>query len=249
MGIKGLFAFLARWEQFVPLEEAIQNQSVGLDIFWWIHQSKGDILAFQESLTPFFEWAKAVHVVLDGKETTQERREELEERRDKRQGTIEMIEEIRAAPIMGPNDQTILDRYLRQLKRQIWKPSITYIDQIKTWLIEQGATIHEPKGEADEALIEMEQQGIIDRIVTNDSDLIARGAETVIRITPRNGTVYSKSHMRKQMGFTNECWDEFMRLCQMKVEPLVAYSLVRVYREHAREKIRDLPQPNGIIPL
>jgi len=42
--------------------------------------------------------------------------------------------------------------------------------------------------------------------------------------------------LRKQMGFTNECWEEFMSLCQKKVEPLVAYSLVRVYREHATEK-------------
>jgi len=233
MGIKGLFSFLKQWEQPIAIEEAIKNQSVGLDIFWFIHQSKGDMTQFQESLMPFFQHASTVHAVFDGRETTEERKAVLDERRDKRHGTIEIIEEIRSAPIMDQKDQKILDRYLDQLRKQIWKPSGKYIDQIKTWMIDQGATIHEPIGEADQALIDLERSGTIERIVTNDSDLIALGAETVIL---SRGSMLSKSHMRKQMGFTNECWEEFMSLCQKKVEPLVAYSLVRVYREHATEK-------------
>ena len=236
MGIKGLFAFLKKWEQSTTIEEAIKNQSVGIDIFGFIHSSKGDIAQLQESLAPFIQHASAVHAVFDGKETTVERKEVLGERRDKRQGTIDVIEEIRSAPSMDQQDQKILDRYVDQLKRQIWKPSRQYMDQIKMWMIDQGATIHEPIGEADQTLINLERAGIIDRIVSNDSDLIVLGAETVIR----SNQIYSKSHMRKQMGFTNECWDEFMRLCQKKVEPLVAYSLVRVYREHAIEKWQSI---------
>ena len=233
MGIKGLFSFLKRWEQTTTIEEAIKDQSVGIDIFGFIHQSKGDIAQLQESLAPFFQHAKEVHAVFDGKETTAERREVLEERRDKRQGTIDVMEEIRSAPILEEKDQKILDRYLHQLKRQIWKPTKQYMDQIKMWMIDQGATIHEPIGEADQTLIQLEKTNVIDRIVTNDSDLIALGAETVVRMT--NGSLFSKSHMRKQMGFTSECWDHFMRLCY-QVEPLVSYSMVRVYREHAMEK-------------
>jgi len=237
MGIKGLFAFLKQWEQPTTIEEAIKNQSVGIDIFGFIHSSKGDITQLQESLSHFFQHAKEIHAVFDGKETTVERKEVLGERRDKRQGTIDVIEEIRSAPSMDQNDQKILDRYVDQLRKQIWKPSTIYIDQVKTWMIDQGATIHEPIGEADQTLINLERAGIIDRIVSNDSDLIVLGAETLIR---SNHTIYSKSHMRKQMGFTNECWDEFMSLCQKKVEPLVAYSLVRVYREHAIEKWQSI---------
>ncbi len=172
---------------------------------------------------------------------------------------------------------------MTQLKRQIWKPSRAYIDQIKSWLIDQGAAVHEPIGEADQTLIVMENLGIIDLIVTNDSDLIALGAETVLRVetprsmvlrvetprsmmlrvetprsmmlrveTPRSmmlrvetphsmmlcsdrNVIFSKTHMRKQMGFTKECWKDFMYLCQ-KVEPLIAYSMIRVYKEHAVER-------------
>jgi 5'-3' exonuclease len=233
MGIKGLFTFLKRWEQPVNTKEAIKNKSVGLDIFWFIHQSKGDMATLQASISIFFEHAATVHAVFDGRHTTEERREVLEERRDKRHQTIEIIEEIMEAPIMEARDQKILERHMAQLKRQIWKPSRAYIDQIKSWLIDQGAAVHEPIGEADQTLIMMENLGIIDLIVTNDSDLIALGAETVV-CADRN-VIFSKSHMRKQMGFTKECWKDFMYLCK-HVEPLIAYSMIRVYKEYAVER-------------
>ena len=239
MGIKGLFTFLKRWEQPVDTKEAIKNKSVGLDIFWFIHQSKGDMAKLQASIAVFLQYAATVHVVFDGTHTTQERREVLEERRDKRHQTIEIIEEIMEAPIMDSRDQKVLERHLAQLKRQIWKPSRSYTDQIKSWLIDRGAAVHEPIGEADQTLIMMENLEIIDLIVTNDSDLIALGAETVLRLesvlcSDRN-VIFSKSHMRKQMGFTNECWKDFMYLCK-KVEPLIAYSMIRVYKEYAVER-------------
>jgi 5'-3' exonuclease len=233
MGIKGLFTFLKRWEQPVDAKEAIKNKSVGLDIFWFIHQSKGNIAELQASLAVFLQYARIVHAVLDGYHVTEERREVLEERRDKRHQTIEIIEEIMEAPIMEARDQKILERHMAQLKRQIWKPSRAYIDQIKNWLIDQGAAVHEPSGEADQTLIMMENLGIIDLIVTNDSDLIALGAELVF-CSDRN-VIFSKTHMRKQMGFTKECWKDFMYLCR-KVEPLIAYSMIRVYKEYAVER-------------
>ena len=233
MGIKGLFTFLKRWEQPVDTKEAIKNKSVGLDIFWFIHQSKGDMAKLQASISIFIDHAATVHAVFDGRHTTEERREVLEERRDKRHQTIEIIEEIMEAPIMESRDQKVLERHLAQLKRQIWKPSRSYTDQIKSWLIDRGADIHEPIGEADQTLIMMENLEIIDLIVTNDSDLIALGAESVV-CADRN-VIFSKTHMRKQMGFTNECWKDFMYLCQ-KVEPLIAYSMIRVYKEYAVER-------------
>jgi 5'-3' exonuclease len=222
---------LKRWEQPVDTKEAIKNKSVGLDIFWFIHQSKGNIAELQASIAVFLQYALTVHAVLDGYHATEERREVLEERRDKRHQTIEIIEEIMEAPIMEARDQKILERHMAQLKRQIWKPSRAYIDQIKSWLIDQKAIVHEPIGEADQTLIMMENLGITDLIVTNDSDLIALGAETVVR----NDVMLSKTHMRKQMGFTNECWKDFMYLCK-KVEPLIAYSMIRVYKEYAVER-------------
>jgi len=239
MGIKGLFTFLKRWERPVDTKEAIKNKSVGLDIFWFIHQSKGNIAELQASVAVFLQYARTVHAVLDGYHATEERREVLEERRDKRHRTIAVIEEIMEAPIMEVRDQKILERHLQQLKRQIWKPSRAYIEQIKCWLINQGVFIHEPKGEADPTLIKLEQNQIIDLIITNDSDLIALGADTILRMNgPDHGVMYSKFHLRQQLGCTIQQWDDFMYLCRHMKEPdmILAYSLIRVYREHALER-------------
>ena len=239
MGIKGLFTFLKRWEQPVVTEEAIKNKSVGLDIFWFIHQSKGDMAKLQASISFFFKHAVTVHAVFDGTDMTYERRGIIEERNQKRHRTIAIMEEIMEAPIMEVRDQKILERHLQQLKRQIWKPSRTYIDQIKCWLIDQDVIIHEPKGEADPTLIELERNQIIDLIITNDSDQIALGAETILRMNgPERGVMYSKSHLRQQLGCTIHQWDDFMYLCRHMKEPdmILAYSLIRVYREYALER-------------
>jgi len=216
-----LFTFLKQWGHPTTIEDAVKNQSVGIDIFCLIHQSKGNLATFQSSLQPY-RAAKTLHMVFDGRKTTAERREVLEERRAQRsqvQNSIDQIEEV--LPKMEERDRTILERHLVRLKRQAWKPSRDYIDQIKALI---GGVIHEPDGEADQELIRLERAGIIDRIVTNDSDLIKRGAETVVH----DNMIFSTSHMRKQMGCTSECWEMFLQLCQ-KMEPLVAYSLARVY--------------------
>ena len=239
MGIKGLFTFLKRWEQPVVTEEAIKNKSVGLDIFWFIHQSKGDMAKLQASIMIFLQHTSVLHAVFDGTDMTYERRGIIEERNQKRHRTIAIMEEIMEAPIMEVRDQKILERHLQQLKRQIWKPSRTYIDQIKCWLIDQDVIIHEPKGEADPTLIKLERNQNIDLIITNDSDLIALGAETILRMNgPERGVMYSKSHLRQQLGCTIHQWDDFMYLCRHMKEPdmILAYSLIRVYREYALER-------------
>ena len=243
MGIKGLFTFLTRWEQVCTIEESCKGATVGIDLFWFLYQSRGNTEALKASLAPFMTHSKTVHIVIDGKVMTDERKTEVKERRDQRQETIDIIDEIRSAPALEERDQQILDRYVEQLKRKAWKPSREYIDQIKQILIDQGAIIHEAKGEADEALMELEQAGIIERIVTNDSDLIALGGETVLRPhkTPQTVKQLSKSHMIQQMGFTIQQWEDFMYMCQ-HVEPLVAYSMIRVYgtREEAVARLTHL---------
>ena len=233
MGIKGFFQFFKRWEESITIENAIKQQSVGIDLFCLLYQTKGDDTSLEVLVQPFFQYAREVHIVVDGRSMTQERRETVEERKSFRKGKIEIMEEIRMAPIMESKDQKILDRYLEQLRKQSWKPSRDYIDLIKHRLIEQGAIIHEPDGEADQTLIQLEKSGVIDRIVTNDSDLITLGAESVLRMTPNNTTLLSKTHLRKQMGFTIQQWEDFMYLCRHMIEPdiLLAYSLIRVYRE------------------
>jgi XPG I-region len=238
MGIKGLFSFLKRWEQHRLIEDVVKKKRVGIDFFWFLYQSKGDLTVLQESLSPFLTHSSEVHVVIDGFHTTVERRVVLEERRNKRQGKIEMMEEIMAAPfsVMEEKDRKWLEKYVNQLERQVWKPSRAYIGEIKQWLQEKGVSIHEPDGEADDALIDLEKKKIVDLVITNDSDLVVLGADTIVRmysIHDKKGCVMSKSHLRKQLGFTIQQWDDFMHLCKYMndTDVLLAYSLIRVYKD------------------
>jgi 5'-3' exonuclease len=236
MGIKGLFAFLKRWEQTRTIEAATKDASVGIDLFWFLYQTRGDVPALLAHLAPFFEHSRAIHVVLDGSKMTQERRAVVEERRDQRQETIEIIEEIQMAPMLEERDQRVLEKYVEQLKRRAWKPTREYIDQITECLIKQGAIIHWSSGEADQTLIELEKTNVIDRIVTNDSDLIVGGAETVLCPIKNGVRQLSKSHLIQQMGFTIQQWDDFMWMVS-RVDVLVAYSMIRVYKEEAKYRL------------
>jgi hypothetical protein len=69
MGVKGLFQFLKRFEKDVNIPQFISGKSVGVDIFWFLHQSKGDMFQLQNNLLPIIKHAQQVHGVFDGAPT------------------------------------------------------------------------------------------------------------------------------------------------------------------------------------
>jgi len=66
MGVKGLFQFLKRFEKEVNVPQYLYKKSVGVDIFWFLHKSKGDMFVLQSFMTPIIRNAKEVHCVFDG---------------------------------------------------------------------------------------------------------------------------------------------------------------------------------------
>jgi predicted nucleic acid-binding protein len=229
MGIKGLFTFLKRWEQPVIVEEYIKGKSVGIDLFGVLYQSKGDVGMVYRFMMPFIQYAQSIHVVLDGTYATEERRVVLDQRREKRDQIRTAVEEIRNTEMMEESAQVVLDNYLHHLERQVWKPSKEYIDHIKKWCETKKVHVHEPMGEADQTLIDLESDQKIDLIVTNDSDLIAMGAEHVLR----GDRLLSKVHLRIKLGCSEKQWADFMYLCRhmKEADVLLAYSLIRVYKK------------------
>jgi len=93
MGIKGLFQFLSRCEQRVFVTNAVQDKLVGLDMFWFVHQSKGDISVIYNYLTPIIQHAKEVHCVWDGSPSS-DTAIVRKEREVKRQQMIETIVQL-----------------------------------------------------------------------------------------------------------------------------------------------------------
>ena len=238
MGVKGLFQFLKRFEKDVHIPQYISGKSVGIDLFWFLHQSKGDMFLLQNNLLPIIKHAQKVYCVFDGAPSP-EKKQALEEQTKKRNEilqSIEQIEKFLKYPFnrLTGSDRHYINAYLNQLKRQAWQPPPEYIDYVKNWLNNKGCEIYQAYDEADETLIELEKKGQISIIITNDSDLLILGSSTVLRpISPLRGAVFDKEHICGILGFTASQWDDFMYLCKnMKdKDVLLAYSLISVYKE------------------
>ena len=238
MGVKGLFQFLKRFEKDVHIPSYVSGKSVGIDIFWFLHQSKGDMFHLQNNLLQIIKYAQKVHCVFDGAPTL-ERKLQLEEQTQKRNElhqSIQQIEKFLKYPFsrLTNSDRYCINSYLNQLRRQAWQPSPEYIDYVKNWLYSKGCEINQAPDEADNALIELEKKGVISIVITNDSDLLILGSSKVLRtISPLRGSVFDKKRICDILGFTASQWDDFMYLCKhMKDKDVnLAYSLISVYKE------------------
>jgi len=238
MGVKGLFQFLKQFEKDVHIPQFVSGKSVGIDVFWFIHQSKGDIFHFQNNLLPIIKHAEKVHCVFDGVPSP-EKKKMLKEKSQKRNEILQSIEQIEKflkypfSRLTG-QDRHYINVYLNQLKCQAWRPPPEYIDYIKNWLTGKGCEIYQAEDEADEMLIYLEKNGYISTIITNDSDLLILGSNTVLRpISPVRGAVFDKEYISDILGFTASQWNDFMYLCKnMKdKDVLLAYSLISVYKD------------------
>jgi 5'-3' exonuclease len=249
MGVKGLFKFLRRFEKDIHIPEYVAGKSVGIDIFWFLHKSKGDIFYLQNYLLPIIKNSGSVHCVFDGK-PSQEKKQLLEEQRIKRKEilqSIEQIEKFLKYPFNHLNsaDKQCIHEYLHQLRRQAWQPPSEYVDYVKIWLTNKGCHIHQAPEEADTFLIELEQSGIISIIVTNDSDLLTLGSSKVLRpVCPKRGALFDKKEIYTILGFTAQQWNDFMYICKNMKEKdiLLAYSFISVYKnlEYVLQKYNTL---------
>ncbi len=120
------------------------------------------------------------------------------------------------------------------MKRQVWQPSPEYINNIKTWLLKKNCKIYEAIDEADYLLIELEKKGVVDMLITCDSDLLILGSSNIVKpISPIKGVIFNKESICNIIGFTAQQWQDFMYLCKNMKENDVslAYSFVSVYKD------------------
>jgi hypothetical protein len=238
MGIKGLFQFLKRFEKRVSPQTALLDKSVGIDIFWYIHRSKGDLWAIKDYLSPVIACSSEVHCVFDGKPSVEKKTmlEEGSKRRHELYTTAEQIEQELQNPFnrLSSFARYHLKNHVKQLRLQAWSPSADFIQTVRDWLEEKGCITYKAEEEADTLLAELEQHGVISTVLTNDSDLLVLGCKEVVRhISPQLCSVYSVASIQKEIQFTSKMWQDFMVLCQtMKMKDIVlAYSLISVYKD------------------
>ncbi len=236
----------------------MKNKKVGLDIFWFLHQSKGDMFYLQNFVLPIIKNADKVHCIFDGKPSP-DKLESLQEQANKRREIEKSISEIETFLKYPFNKLTNSDRvhiqlYLQHLRKQAWVPSRDYINNVKAWLISKGCIIHQASSDADNYLIHLEKEGIIDTIVTNDSDLLIYGSKNLVRLhTPFKGLLYNVDNILPQLGFTYNMWDNFLYLCQhmAKKDIALAFTLVSIYKDidYILQKYYTLYETNIKTPI
>ena len=238
MGIKGLFQFLSRYEKRVFVTDAVQGKLVGLDMFWFLHQSKGDITVIHNYLTPIIQYAKEVHCVWDGTPTanTAVTRKEREVKRQQIIDTIVQLDNALTFQMeqLSEENEMVIHAYMDDLRKKAWKPTPDYIHTVKKWLKEQGCFQYQEKGQADELLRELEKEKRIELVITNDSDLLTLGSVHLLRLyNSVEGGLYDTKYIYSSMNWTRQQWKNFMRLCCEMKHPdvLMAYSWTSVYRD------------------
>lgn len=239
MGIKGLFQFLSRYERRVSIVEAVKGKSVGVDIFWFLHQSKGDLSIIYHYLIPIIQNAKEVHCVWDGPPSSDTKNIRKEREQD-RQEIIQSIVQLDTfltyqMDQLSEEDQHTLSLYVEQLRKKSWKATPEYICTVKNWLEEEGCYQYQAIAEADTLLIELEKETKLELIISNDSDLLVLGSACLLRMYDGEGGLFDKKSICVKWGWTSCQWDDFMTLCRLMKEPdvVMAYSWISVYRELA----------------
>jgi rRNA-processing protein FCF1 len=236
MGVKGLFQFLKRFETDVFVSDVVRGQSVGIDFFWFLHRSKGDLSVLHMHLQPILLSAKEIHVVVDGTPSLA-RKQALQEKSEKQQKLVHTLRQLEECLTLSLETAIYdgIQAKIQEIRRQLWKPSPFYIqDAVELLRHEKGVTIHWAEDEADDLLIQLEQQRTIQIIITNDSDLLTLGSNNVLRLySPIKGGLYSIPALLQQIGWSDTQWNNFMYTCRQtnQVDLSLAYSLISVYKE------------------
>lgn len=210
---------LKRYEQKVHIPTYIKDKTVAIDIFTYLHKSKGDKELIQKDLEQYLANAKHVIAVFDGS-PSEERSASLLMNVSKRSEVTESIKAIKESlsdpqTSFSEKDKQYLNTQLAVLEKMAWQPSPEYMWEVCEYLKQHNAEcIVLNKGEeADKYLPTISD---IDIIISNDSDLLANGATNLIRT---NGVYYNKKQILEGLQFTEEEWNIFIKLCRTMKSP------------------------------
>ena len=242
MGIIGLFQFLRRYEQRVYIPTAVRGRNIAIDIFAFLHLSKGSHDTFMNLLKPYLENAASVIAVFDGSPSEERKELKASEKRNDMGQSIIAIQECINNPFMHISraDRMYLQTHVNDLNNRAWIPSPQYMWEAYDMLVAKNVEcIVAPKGEeADTILANLS----VDIVISNDSDLIAYGVKCLLR---PNGIYYEKEAILTGLQFTEEDWSTFICICRTmkRANPEFAFTAIKLYKgdkEYICERYEEL---------
>jgi 5'-3' exonuclease len=244
MGIPGLFQMLKTHEQKVYIPTHIRGKTVAIDIFTYLHKSKGSKEYILNELQPFIQNAKHIIAVFDGS-PSKERTESLASQSQIREIHLKQMKEIQETlknPLLNlsKQDRAHLEKYIRSLENEAWSPSPLYMWEVCNLLKEKGieCLVLEKGMEADTYLSDLS----VDIVVSNDSDLLANGVKSLLR---PSGQYYEEEAVLSGLEFSKEEWKTFIKLCKhmKRPDPEFVFTVMKLYDgddEYIYEKYGDI---------
>lgn len=122
---------------------------------------------------------------------------------------------IAAKPEMSELERAALERRASDLQQQAPKINRDDKDELKKFLYAAGVQFITAAEEADDVLAYLCRQGTIQAVISNDTDMLARGVPTLIMPETVDATVLTQIRLESLLRCVGLTYDQFVSACML----------------------------------
>jgi len=218
MGIKNLNSVLKKYSNFPTLNmKQLKDKIIGVDfslfLYRFLYNQNNPVECFLRQLILFFRYNILPVYVLDGN-APDEKKMILDKRAIKRIKNYDEIEKLKKDLESNPDNLINIEESIQRLEK---KKSVCFsrdiIDGVLTLFHLCGVPVIQENYESDWVLAKLSQIGLIDYVLSEDSDLLAFGARKVMKnfsIIEETTQIYDLKKILKSLQIT---YPEFIDMC------------------------------------
>ena len=254
MGIKGLKAIIKKHVPEGITEIQLKNlkgkkicidSSILIYKFRYLYSSDNfHIIGFLHKIVEYLEYGIIPIFVFDGKppDAKKETLQKRKETREKLQQKVEKLKVNVSEFIEDSDDEVTIDTVaiyeeITRLEKNILIITKQHYLDVKTLLEYIGISYYNSYGEAEEFCAFLQKKGVVDYILTEDTDSLTFGGSNVIFTSKNNYTLYNLNFILAKLEME---MDEFIDLCILcgcdytctipKIGPVNAFNIIKKFK-------------------
>ena len=140
----------------------------------------------------------------------EQKRITLKKRQTIKRKIYEKIEILQDLKTDNENEQKEIDKEISNLSRQIINVTKTHVTEVKTLLTILGINYYDAPDEAEKYCVFLQKNGIIDYIVTDDTDVFTFGGVNILKSSIKNDLIETNIQMfLKKIEYDNNKFVDF----------------------------------------
>lgn len=233
MGVKGLYSYLRGYRKQVNVNTLDGVQSIGVDGLSILYKFRGNAERILQFLKPFRDKDIKILFVFDGK-APEEKREEVEQRREKREIANDQATSIREflqQENVDEKTRSLLEKKIHELELGAgWFVTREIRYKCQDILRRAGIQSVKTEGEADNLLIAMWRCNSIQAILSCDMDFMVAGVKNLFIPTNSGQCEHiSIDTVLEAEGLSFRQFQEASVLCMNQVIANRAFTWMRYY--------------------